>query len=311
MVYFNHTGAVRHDSLQYYLDRNIVIQPSNPPSDSVTVRYYFLDSEADSLIGATGCSSCTTITDAYQSGVAQFSSPVTAEEDSALANDTTGLWTFHQHNQGAGIIPNDKGYYAEYPVKGFSEFWICAQAPVQPNSSLPALLSFTAVRSGNNAILQWTALHDQLFTQYLLQKSTTDTLHFMTLDSLPPLADTAAVNAYRYTDPNLQPGITWYRLQMTDLNGNVSYSVIRSIDVPGAGALITVYPNPVQDGTLYISSTVNCRNIRLTDVLGRVILNQEVQGYLQTLELGTLAPGIYLLITDTDAGRQVQKVFVK
>ena len=311
MVYFNHTGAVRHDSLQYYLDRNIVIQPSNRPSDSVTVRYYFLDSEADTLINATGCSSCTTITDAYQSGVAQYSSPVPAEEDSTLANDTTGIFTFHQPHQDVSIIPNDKGYYAEYSVKGFSEFWICPQAPAQPDNP-PALLSFTAVRSGNGALLQWTALHDQLFTQYLLQKSTTDTLHFMTLDSLSPLADTAAVNAYRYTDPNLQPGITYYRLQITDLNGNVSYSVIRSVNVPGAGAVITIYPNPVQDdGVLYISSTVNCRNVRLTDVLGRLILNQEVQGYLQTLELGTLAPGIYLLIINTDSGQQVQKVFVK
>jgi len=310
MVYFNHTGAVRHDSLQYYLDRNIVIRPSNPPSDSVSVRYYFLDSEADTLIDATGCPSCTTIADAYQSGVAQFSSSLPAEEDSTLANDTTGLWTFHQHNQGASIIPNDKGYYAEYAVKGFSEFWICAQAPVQPSNSLPALLTFTAARSGNGALLQWTALHDQMFTRYLVQKSS-DSINFTTLDSLPPLADASAVNAYQYTDPNLQPGIAYYRLQITDLNGNISYSVIRSVDVPGAGALITVYPNPVQDGTLYISTTVNCRNIRLTDVLGRLILNQEVQGYLQTLSVGTLAPGIYLLIADTDAGRQVQKVFVK
>ena len=188
MVYFNHTGAVRHDSLQYYLDRNIVVQSSNPPSDSVSVRYYFLDSEADTLIDAAGCSSCTTIPDAYQSGVAQFSSAVPTEEDSTLANDTTGLWAFHQHNQDVSIIPNDKGYYAEYSVKRFSEFWICPQAPVQPGSSLPALMSFTAVRSGNGALLQWTALHDQLFTQYLLQKSTTDTLHFTTLDSLSPLA---------------------------------------------------------------------------------------------------------------------------
>jgi hypothetical protein len=311
MVYFNHTGAVRHDSLQYYLDRNIVIQPSNPPSDSVSVRYYFLDSEADTLINATGCPSCATIADAYQSGVAQFSSPVPAQEDSTLANDTTGIFTFHQPHQDVSIIPNDKGYYAEYTVRGFSEFFVCAQAPVQPNSSLPAMLSFTAVRSGNGALLQWTAFHDQLFAQYQLQKSTTDSTHFTTIDSLAPLADTISVNTYHYTDPNLQPGVTWYRLQMTDLNGNVTWSANRSIDVPGSNAIIAVYPNPVQNGTLYISSNVNCRNVRLTDVLGRLILDAEVQGYLQTLELGTLAPGIYLLITDTDAGRQVQKVFVK
>jgi hypothetical protein len=310
-VYFNATGAVRHDSLQYYLDRNIVIQPSNLPADSVTVRYYFLDSEADSLIGATGCPSCTSIADAYQSGVAQYSSPVAAEEDSTLANDTSGLWLFHTPHQGVSIIPNDNGYYAEYSVKGFSEFWICNQAPVQRVASLPVLLSFTAVQSGNGALLQWSASHDQSWVRYTIEKSP-DSLTFSGIDSLPPLADINAIHSYRYTDPNLSPGITYYRLRMVDLNGNITYSAIRSIDIPGAGAPITVYPNPVQnDGVLYISSIANCRRVRLMDVLGRLILEEDVQGYLQAVSVGTLARGIYLLIIDTDTGRTVQKVFVK
>ena len=75
--------------------------------------------------------------------------------------------------------------------------------------------------------------------------------------------------------------------------------------------LITIYPNPVTDGTLYINSTVNCRRIRLMDVIGRLIVDEDVQGYLQTLSVGNLAQGIYLLVVDTDTGRQVQKVFVK
>ena len=83
-VFFNHTGSVRYDSTQYYLDRNIVIQPANAPSAAVGVRFYFPDSEAVRLINATGCPSCKTIPDAYQSGVAQFSSPASAQEDSTL-----------------------------------------------------------------------------------------------------------------------------------------------------------------------------------------------------------------------------------
>ena len=75
--------------------------------------------------------------------------------------------------------------------------------------------------------------------------------------------------------------------------------------------MITVYPNPVPNGTFYISTTVNCRRIRLMDVLGRLILDKEVQGYLQTVPVANLAQGIYLLVVYTDTGSQVQKVFVK
>ncbi len=46
-------------------------------------------------------------------------------------------------------------------------------------------------------------------------------------------------------------------------------------------------------------------------MIGRLILDEDVQGYLQTVSVRNLAPGIYLLVVDTDTGRQVQKVFVK
>ncbi|HEV3413313.1 MAG TPA: S8/S53 family peptidase [Puia sp.] len=309
-VFFNHTGAVRHDTLQYYLDRNIVIQPSNPPSDSVSVRFYFLDSEADTLIDAAGCPTCTTIADAYQSGVAQYSSPIAAQEDSTLANDTSGLWSFHAPHKQTSIIPNDNGYYAEYSVGGFSEFWICNQAPVQPASAIPGLLSFTATKSGSTALLQWSVSHDQTLQRYIITRST-DSIHFTDIDSLPPLRDQNSVHSYSYNDPGLIPGINYYQLRLVDLNGNSSYSPIRSVVVSGDGGLITIFPNPVSDGTFYVSSTVNCRRIRLMDVIGRLILDKEAQGYLQTISVQNLARGIYLVVVDTDTGRQVQKVFVK
>jgi len=122
-VYIN-TGAVRNDGAAYYLDRNIVIQPANAPTGNVSVRYYFLDSEAGHLIGASGCASCRTLSDAYQSGVTQYSSPVQTEEDGSLINDVSGSFHYLLPHQEVSVIPYDNGYYAQYQVNGFSEFWI-------------------------------------------------------------------------------------------------------------------------------------------------------------------------------------------
>src|SRR5258708_36242833 len=77
---FINTAGVRNNGSQYYLDRNIVIQPANPPAGKVSGRYYFLDSGAGKLIQATGCTGCTTISDAYPSGITPYSSPESAEE---------------------------------------------------------------------------------------------------------------------------------------------------------------------------------------------------------------------------------------
>jgi hypothetical protein len=53
------TGAVRTNGEQYYHDRNITIKPTTfLLADSATVRFYFLDTETEALINASGCGYC-------------------------------------------------------------------------------------------------------------------------------------------------------------------------------------------------------------------------------------------------------------
>lgn len=307
-VYTN-TAAVRNDGVQYYLDRNIVIQPAVAPIAGVSVRYYFLDTQAKALMNASGCTGCTTISDPYQSGVTQYSSAVTTEEDGDLGNDLSGTWLFHLPHQDVSIIPYDNGYYAEYQVSGFSEFWINNGGPT---ASLPlplTLLSFTAVKTGDNGLLSWTTTNEKDLSRYIIQKSS-DGARYTDLDSLPAAADSNAIHSYHYTDVHLLPGVNYYRLRMRDIDGRLTWSPVRTLDGSGR-ARISVYPNPVEDGTIYISSSVNCRQVRLTDVSGKTIVDKKVQGFNQTLFVGAVSRGIYLLVVDTDTGTTVQKVFIK
>jgi hypothetical protein len=56
---FINTGAIRTHTLQYIHNRNITIKPTNVNlADSASVRFYFLDSETEALINATGCPGC-------------------------------------------------------------------------------------------------------------------------------------------------------------------------------------------------------------------------------------------------------------
>jgi hypothetical protein len=308
-VFFNHTGAVRNNNVQYYLDRNIVIQPANQPTSNVGVRYYFLDSEAVNLINATGCAVCTTIPDAYQSGVTQFSSPNPAEEDSSLYNDTTGVFVFHVPHTDVSIVPNDNGYYAEYQVSGFSEFWINNGGPTGTIPLPVTLLSFTAVRAGDNALLQWSTTDAATLSRFIIEKST-DGVHFATLDSVAASGNGNTINTYQYTDTHLVSGTNYYRLREVDQDGQYTWSPVRTVNGSAAGG-ITIYPNPVLDGNLYISSTVNIREIRLVDVSGKTILQMETQGYLNTLPVGAIARGIYFVTVYTDTGNSVQKILIQ
>jgi subtilase family protein/type IX secretion system substrate protein/immune inhibitor InhA-like protein len=308
---FINQGPVRNDGKQYYLNRNIVIQPANVPTGNVSVQYYFLDSEADSLIDATGCDSCITIPDAYQAGIMQYSSPALSEEDSTLRNDSSGTFHYLQPRQAVSIIPNDDGYYAQYQVSGFSEFWINTGSP-GANTPLPlALLSFTAARSGNtSALLQWSTTGESNTSRYIIQKST-DGVNFFSIDSVKAVGDSDAVNNYRYTDYHLENGVNYYRLRMMIIDQSSKYSPVRTVNDTLNSLVISIYPNPVQTGLLYITTSANCESIQLTDVSGRTVLRSVTGGLLNTLNLGRLAKGIYFVTVRTSAGSQVKKVLVE
>lgn len=308
-VYINR-GSVRNDGYQYYLDRNIVIQPANPPTGNVSVRYYFLGTEVDSLLRASGCSTCTTIPDAYQAGIMQYSSPVLSEEDNVLNNNINGTFHFLLPRRDLSIIPYDKGYYAEYQVSGFSEFWINGGTPGQNQPYPLALLSFTAARSGSGALLQWSTTQEKSTSRFVIQKSS-DNVNFFSIDSVKAIGDSNAVTHYRFIDNHLLNGVTYYRLKMIGLDGRFKYSPIRSLNNTINNLVISLYPNPVQTGILYISTSVNCQSIQIFDVSGRVIKTVSTHGFLNMLYLGDIAKGIYFVSLQTDAGRRVQKILIK
>ena len=166
-------SSVRNVSNQYYLNRNIVIQPQNPATDSVSVRFYFLDSEVDSMINARSCGTCSSIHDAYEAGITQYSNDA-SHEDSTLINNTSGTYRYILPRKNISIIPNDNGYYAEYKVAGFSEFWLNGGGA---NKNLPLALvlqTFTATKLNNyQALLQWSILSGTKTSKFIIEKAAT------------------------------------------------------------------------------------------------------------------------------------------
>ena len=302
-------SMVRNSSNQYYLGRNIVIQPSTQPTDSVSVRFYFLDSEVDSLMSALGCTNCGTLHDAYQLGVTQYSKDV-VNEDSTLSNNTSGIYRFMvPHNQ-VSIIPNDNGYYAEFKVAGFSEFWINAGGTTQSQPIGSVLQSFTAIKTdSSHSLLQWSLISGSNTSYFLVQKSVDGGTDFSNIDSI---SYNPSSNNYQYAD-SLFYGNNYYRIKIVDSSGKYQYTNIQFLTRTEPITQIQVFPNPVLNNTaLTIKTPENCQSIQLCDALGRVFITENTSGLSNTLELKNgVATGIYFLIIQTDKERKVVKVFVQ
>lgn len=307
-VFFNPGTTIRNAKGQYYLDRNIVVQTQNAPTDSMSVRFYFLDAEAQKLMSATGCSTCTTITDPYACGVTQYSG-LSTEEDGSLGNNisSTGIYRFILPHSQVTVMPYNSGYYAEYKVSRFSEFWI-NNGGTNNDKPLPlTLLSFTADIKNVKGILNWQT-EKEINTQSFIIEKSADGSQFKQIGEVPAKNNGSVVNNYSFTDDNLATGKNYYRLKMTDLNGQFTYSPVRAITYNQNNFDVVIYPNPITGNTVYIKTSANCSSLELKDMTGKRLRFITSSGKQNTFDVSGISSGLYVLVITTDAGMRVEKI---
>ncbi|GAB4091406.1 S8 family peptidase [Flaviaesturariibacter terrae] len=122
---------------------------------------------------------------------------------------------------------------------------------------------------------------------------------YVTRQTLTTLTGTNFVLA----DSGLHEGINWYRLQLRLASGAlVNTDPVAVYYFPGLPVLL--FPNPVTGGrpvTIY-SNEPGRYQVLITDVSGRVLYQQSVNGLASPVPLPTLPAGLYLVRFTSEAG---------
>lgn len=313
---FINTGGVRNINGQYYHDRNITIQPAAPflsLADSVLVRFYFLDTETEALINATGCPTCYKPTMAYELGVSKYSDPNNSFENGTIIDDLQGIWTFINSDK-ARKVPFDKGYYAEFKVNNFSEFWL-NNGGFDNNHPLPVeLVSFTARKKANNSevLAEWVTASEYNVSRFEIEVARGNTDYqqnrFVKLGEVRSAGNSTTQQRYSFTDAEAnKTGIRYYRLKMIDIDGSFRYSAIRPV-LFNDEITWQVNPNPSagQFSLLFQAADGEQLTAKVYNVQGKLVKEYNVvgDGLVQklTIELNGnhFANGLYLL--DVRAG---------
>jgi hypothetical protein len=308
---FINSGTVRHTSNQYYHDRNITVIPANSLTDSVAVRFYFLDSETESLLNATGCPVCSKPPSAYELGVSKYSDPTNRiNEDGTISNDALGIWTFI-NSSSVAKIPFDKGYYAEFKVRDFSEFWL-NNGGIFGAIPLPVkLISFTANKQGNNdVLLEWKTAEESDIDRYEIEVAGTtsdyQSNHFEKIGSVKSRGNAGSMPDYNFTDAeNNKIGVRYYRLKIIAEDGSFHYSDIRPV-IFDDDILWHVYPNP-SPGTFYFIFRQNSGEtitIKVYNMKGQVVHQEKTiaTGFVQKLiidmQQSKFTRGMYMVVAE-------------
>jgi len=89
------------------------------------------------------------------------------------------------------------------------------------------------------------------------------------------------------------------------LTGNSTIEEIRD-------GIISVFPNPVTDGAVRVSSTLETlKRIQVFDVFGHQVMDERTNGFSARVNTGALATGIFFLKIETEKGVAFRKVLIK
>jgi len=190
------------------------------------------------------------------------------------------------------------------------------------------LLNFTAVKATGGSQVAWVTENEASYTGFALQRSTDGGASYTVIDGL--LSNSQG--SYSFLDTSPVTGADSYRLQITDLNGNITYSSVVTL-MYGANTNslvktgISVYPNPAKAAlNLSIAPGFNTSagqsaaispalayNIQITSILGSVVKTATTNQQTWQTDVSNLTPGTYVLqvLTKSDNSIVGEQKFIK
>ncbi|HEY4109308.1 LamG domain-containing protein [Puia sp.] len=154
------------------------------------------------------------------------------------------------------------------------------------------LTAFTAVRSGNDAVLQWKTATEENTSEFIIERSA-DGKKYTDVGNVPAAGNSKTMLSYSYIDPKPGRNSIYYRLKQVDLDGNYVFSSVRLINFPANDKLIW-YPTGKGTAEVLLQHG-GSEPYTLFDAGGHLLrMGQLANGKAQ---ISQLPPGIYYFHT--------------
>jgi len=252
-VYVNQSGTIRNNGANFYLDRNLSIEPAN--NLPARIRYYFKAGEFNALQavdGTLGSLSELVVTRTETGCLPQFSGPPT------------------------GVLPGTVGSYGsdhfiEFTTPSFSSFYLNSGDVLLPLR----FLDFTLKQLAGINTLEWKVVKDNELAGFEVQASG-DGLNFITIhhvDAAAFIMESADSRTYHFATHD-DAGHLLFRIKMLGNDGSVVYSgIIRKASQLPGDRLVSLYPNPT-NGVVKVAVTgiAGTFNISVLNAVGSQVL---------------------------------------
>jgi ELWxxDGT repeat protein len=205
------------------------------------------------------------------------------------------------------MFVNSHIYLTANDGDGFTNLFV-----VDASVTLPvSLLSFDAVRNKDAVDVKWITTTETNTKDYIVQRSYNG-MQFQNIGTVQAAGNSTKQLSYLFKDADaLQTGANkiYYRLQIRDNDGKMSYSKIALLNILANGSVLAVYPNPVKDQLYLVTNTaVNAATVRISNTSGKVVFVQQFEniqaGEKNKINVAALAKGVYYMEFITTNGNQ-------
>ena len=166
------------------------------------------------------------------------------------------------------------------------------------------LLHFAAVKINSGVQLNWQSTNEINSIQFIVQRSD-DGANFLNIGSVAA-RNNSGTNDYSLTDDSPDNGVNFYRLQMVDRDGKITYSPVVKIVFTGKNEM-QVFPNPAKN-SITISGLQNKGIIKIIAIDGKVVKQIMVTANNMLVDISALNKGIFILLYTVEGKVQQLKI---
>ncbi|HWJ92521.1 MAG TPA: hypothetical protein VNR87_15495 [Flavisolibacter sp.] len=151
-------------------------------------------------------------------------------------------------------------------------------------------IGFTATRTSNDNLIEWSTSEERNTSNYQLERSY-DGTNWSAITKIAAAGTTTAVNHYSFLDRNNFSATTYYRVKQVDIDGQFVYTPVKSVkgnDNPGDIRIASVESNILLQFPEKINGSVMVRVIAMngqvvqqqtiTRAIGEIIINTSFKG---------------------------------
>jgi Lamin Tail Domain/Secretion system C-terminal sorting domain len=156
-----------------------------------------------------------------------------------------------------------------------------------------SLSGIKAINTGSRHQLQWNTVGEATGDMFEIEKSK-DGVSFSLLATV---AANGRPSTYVHHDDQPFKGITYYRIKLRHLSGNITYSPIVSASLNKVNGFVEIYPNPVKNvlAIRLVQQPTEPIQAQLLDVKGKLLKTISLQSQQVSVDVSGLPAGLYLL----------------